>query len=288
VTGEPDLVLFSHKGGDDFELLEAVAAEQSPLIMKRLHEASPPRDAVIELTLEKRDLYPASPDAKLAEIADGIDALIGEDLGQDGISVAELGEWVDENHNLTPRLEVTGVKYKPKQPEYHTESSVIGGIALDAWMSAGGEYSYFDLKPEQLATVESVFHISTLVDELPVSEVKEGNFVQILDEVRQRAFEEVRQQDPADVDPYPLDLVSSQFDPLIDPLRSQYHRLSIYNGEKGIDVCNNEPIWRILRKKKDGKCIYRIVVKNGVRANRIHHGKHRKCIMYMDRKTYPS
>ena len=245
------------------------------------------------MTLEKRAYFPYANLKPLAEIADGIDALIREDPNQDGISVAELGAY--ENHNLTPRLAVTGAEYKPMRPEYHTKSSVIGRIALDVSMSAGGEYSYFDIDPLELANVESVSYSSEIVDELPVLEVKRQRGELLLDEVRQQVLAEVRRQQVfldevdlgsearrqvflAEVDPgsYPPQLETRRF-------FSQY-RVSMYNEDGGYTVCNNEEIYKILRKKKDGKCIYRIVVKNGVRANRIHHGKHRKCIMYMDQK----
>jgi hypothetical protein len=283
------LVDFSYMGGDDLALFEAerrVDAEQRPLIMRRLNNASPPRDSAIQWTLEYlpgADLAGDNPPrAQLVAIVDEIAVLIRED--QDGISVAELADWLGENHQLDPALMVTGAEYKPKVEGYNTESSVTGGLKIDVWMSADGEYSLFDLDPAdqfQLANVESVVHSSTLGDGLPESEVKRGSFAQLLEEVRQQklegALDEVGRADlMAEVDPL-------RYDPSQYPLSSQY-RVSVHSaGEGGYGVCNNEKIWRVLRKKKDGKCIYRIVVKNSVRANRIHHGKHRKCIMYIDR-----
>jgi hypothetical protein len=254
--------------------------------MRRLNNASPPRDSAIQWTLEYlpgADLAGDNPPrAQLVAIVDEIAVLIRED--QDGISVAELADWLGENHQLDPALMVTGAEYKPKVEGYNTESSVTGGLKIDVWMSADGEYSLFDLDPAdqfQLANVESVVHSSTLGDGLPESEVKRGSFAQLLEEVRQQklegALDEVGRADlMAEVDPL-------RYDPSQYPLSSQY-RVSVHSaGEGGYGVCNNEKIWRVLRKKKDGKCIYRIVVKNSVRANRIHHGKHRKCIMYIDR-----
>ena len=274
VTEEPKKawIIMSHKGGGDLELFE-FEAEQSPLIIKRLYEASPRRDAQINLILEKRHLDEL-PGDQLEEIADRIDVLIGEDPDQDGISVAGLVDWLEENHNSKHHLMVTGVEYNPRQPAYGTKSSVIGGVEIDVWMSARGKYSLFDIDPLELGTVESVSHISMLVGEEPL--VKRTSFAQTLDEVRRQAvvYEVRRQAVMAEVDREP------------PRLESQIFRVSIYNGEKGYGVCINEVIYKILRKKKDGKCIYRIVVKNSVRANRIHHGKHRKCIMYLDQKTY--
>jgi hypothetical protein len=101
-----------------------------------------------------------------------------------------------------------------------------------------------------------VVHSSTIVGDDEKPKVEERNFVVILEEVRQQ---EARN------------------------LQSKKAHLSIYSEDGGYAVCNNEKIDKILRKKKDGKCIYRIVIKNSVRANRIHHGKHRKCIIYIDR-----
>ena len=222
VTAEPVkqiLVHLSYMGGRAFELLEA---EQSPLIVKRLYEASQQRVEAIQLTLEKRTLehladLPYANPKELEEIADGIDGLIGED--QDGISVAEVATWV-------PELAVTGVKYNPRQLAYNTKSSVTSGLEIDVWMSADGAYSLLDLDPAELANVESVGHSSTqrVIDEEPQSEVKGEKFAQILDEVRGQVLAEVRRQ--------------ALFGE-VDPGYISQHRVSIYNGEKGIDLCNN-------------------------------------------------
>jgi hypothetical protein len=274
VTEEPKKaqILFSHKGGTPLESLEAERIPETVLTMKRLEKASPPRNAAIQLTLE-HVVEPAVesflPDANpkpltpLVDIADGIDAFIEQ--YEDGISVDELLDWSDEKTNpVVQDLIVTGVEYQPTEQGYYAESSVTGGFEIDVWRSADRAYSLFDIEPEQLANVESVVHSSTIGDDedemLPKSEVKQRIFFAgILEEVR-RALAEV------------------------DPLK-QYAiwNLSIYNEDGGHAVCNNEEIHKILRKKKDGKCIYRIVVKNSVRANRIYHGKHRKCIIYLDR-----
>jgi hypothetical protein len=102
------------------------------------------------------------------------------------------------------------------------------------------------------------------------SEVKEETFIKQLEEIRK--------------DQLGQELLDRVVQPQqIAAIQGAY--VSIYNGEKGHGVCNNERIWRVLRKKKDGKCIYRIVIKKGARANRIAHGKHRKCVMYIDRYT---
>jgi len=259
-------VEFFHKGGAVLDLLEAaLALSGNNPIMKRLNNASPQGDEAIQLTLEYlAGADPgADPGADLAgdnpprAIVDEIVALIRED--QDGISVAELAGWLEENHQLNPEeLMVTGAEYKPKENGYNTESSVTGGFIIDVWMSAGGGYSFFDLEPQyQFENVRSVVHSSTIVgDDEIKSEVEERDFVQILEEVRQQ---EARN------------------------LQSKKAHLSIYSEGGGYAVCNNEKIDKILRKKKDGKCIYRIVINKGVRANRIHHGKHRKCIIYIDR-----
>ena len=276
------LVELSYMGGADFALLEAaLSGKQEKFIMKRLQEASQQRVEAIQLILEKRHLAD-SPYTNLPEIADGIDGLIGEDLDQDGISVAELAAWVDENPNLTPDLVVTGVKYKPKRLAYNTKSSVTSGLKIDVWMSARGEYSLFDLKTKDLSSNwQSVVHSSTIVDELPEpeSEVKIERFAQLVDEVRQAALDEVKREklDEVDLDP-------SKQQELYDGVFLSIYSEELYNGEEGYTVCNNEEIHKILRKKKDGKCIYRIVVKNGAMANRIYHGKHGKCIMYIDRQ----
>ena len=254
-------VEFSHKGGAVLNLLEAaLALSGNNPIMRRLNNASPQVDEAIQLTLEYlagADLAGDNPPRdELVAIVDEIAALIRED--QDGISVAELADWLEENHQLDPEeLIVTGAEYKPKENGYNTETSVTGGFKIDVWMSEGGGYSFFDLEPQyQFENVRGVVHSSTIVGDDEKPKVEERNFVVILEEVRQQ---EARN------------------------LQSKKAHLSIYSEDGGYAVCNNEKIDKILRKKKDGKCIYRIVIKNSVRANRIHHGKHRKCIIYIDR-----
>ena len=268
-------VEFSHKGGGRLDLLEAaLALSGNNPIMKRLNNAYQQGGEAIQWTLEYlpgADLAGDNPPrAELVAIVDEIAALIRED--QDGISVAELANWLEENHQLDPTaLMVTGAEYKPNENGYNTESSVTGGFIIDVWMSACGGYSFFDLEPQyQFENVRSMVHSSTIVgDDEIKSEVEERGFVVILEEVRQQYI--IQEAD----EPEQLQEARN--------LQSKKAHLSIYSEDGGYAVCNNEKIDKILRKKKDGKCIYRIVVKNSVRANRIHYGKHRKCIIYIDR-----
>jgi hypothetical protein len=148
---------------------------------------------------------------------------------------------------------------------------------MEIWASKNGEYMYMDLEPKDLANWQSVVHSSRLAAAV---EAEPGQAQPMISEVKNRLLveimEEVKREKPEEVDP------SKQQEPY-GVFLSIYSE-ELYSGEKSFAVCNNEEIHKILRKKKDGKCIYRIVVKNGARANRIYHGKHRKCIMYIDRQ----
>jgi hypothetical protein len=261
-------VEFSYQGGDKFE-----AGSKGVLSMKRTLTliASAKKPEEIKLTLERAAeldepaaaLLDGDSDGNdgdgdvLKEIADGINQLLQDDPDNPdnpGVSLSELADWVEQNPAHAD-LMVTRAEYQPGGEAYEASSSVTGGIGLDVWVSENGKYTYWDLL--DIADIMSMVYRSTLKEEGEESEVKEETVINHLDQIREAK---------------------------IQPARLREHVLvSVYNGEKGIAVCNNEVIWRILRKKKDGKCIYRIFVKNGARANQIVRGKHRKCIMYLDR-----
>jgi hypothetical protein len=239
--------------------------------MNKAYEAIPEIDAAITLTLEKeQDLPPVGADfdpvidgvddpgqANLAEIADRLDQLLEDDLEKD-VSLIEVAHWLAEKELAD--LKVTGVEHVAPQAAYETSSSVSSGLGIDAWESEDGKYIFVDM-PANIGNVKSLVNRSQLKNEEPVSEVKERSLIAELDEMREPN----------------LGVVPD------DESLARYGYVSIYNGEKGHAVCDKERIWRVLRKKKDGKCIYRIVIKKGARANRIAHGKHRKCVVYIDR-----
>ena len=292
------LDVFSYQGGGQFDLLKDQLKNGKVLNMKQSLRALPKAPAAMMLTLERVcHAYddtdepaaalpepapsgnpeiddPSTGDDDLAEIADGIDELLQDD-GEVGLS--KVVDWFEQNPRGYPALVVAGAEYKPKQLAYDTKSSVTSGLKIDVWASKSGEYSLFDLKTKDLATWQSVVHISRLaaaVEAEPgqaqpmISEVKNRLLVDIMEEVKREKLEEVDQSKQQGLYGVFLSIYSEE----------------LYDGEEGYGVCNNEEIHKILRKKKDGKCIYRIVVKNGAMANRIYHGKHGKCIMYIDRQ----
>jgi hypothetical protein len=237
------------------------------LIMNRVLEASPKQIEGIELTIEKEktvDVDADHPDlngdpnqATLEEIEAEINQFLQDDLDK-YVSVEELADWITENQKYPDyNLVVTGARYMAQRQEYETSSSVSGGLDIEARESEDRNYIFIDLPA--IEKVNSLVNISRLVGDAPepVSEVEERSLATHLAEIREAK----------------LDVV---------PGGGQDVYVSIYNGDVGHGVCNNEKIYRVLRKKKDGKCIYRIVVKKGVRANGIAHGKHRKCVMFID------
>jgi hypothetical protein len=256
-------VEFSYQGWAD--LLEAQSGGEL-LCMKRAFRAFPKVSAAMMFTLEPMPnaAFPDDVSADLEEMAANIDELVQDYLdGEVGLS--EVAAWVDQNQEY-PNLVVTRVDHvAPQHAAYGTSSSVTGEIKIDAWASKNGEYSFIDLEPRDLANWQSMVYKSTLkkgpdgTDETEImSEVKEQDIAHIMEEIRQ----EVQYGSVYQHEAY----------------------MSVYSEEGGYVVCNNEEIYKILRKKKDGKCIYRIVVKKGARANRIYHGTHRKCTLYIDRK----
>jgi hypothetical protein len=274
-------VEFSYQGG---ALLEARSGDEL-LRMKRAFLASPKVSAAMMLTLERSDdtdgpdttpdtAFPDDVSADLEEMAANIDELVQDDLDK-YVSLSEVADWIAEKE--LPNLKVTGAEYVAPQHAYETSSSVSGGIDIEIWASKNGESWFIDLEPRDLANWQSVVHRSRFA--AAAVEAEPGQADQIMSEVRNRLvveiMEEVKRQIMAqEVDP------SKQQAGVFLSIYSE----ELYSEEGGYAVCNNEAIYKILRKKKDGKCIYRIVVKKGARANRIYHGTHRKCVMYIDRK----
>jgi hypothetical protein len=271
-------VKFDYQRGSDFELLreDRVKGKRKQLIMKRALSASEAKYAAITLTVENGQDMPVVDvdepaaallddyvDGDLEEIVAGIKELLLVDPDK-YVSLSELASWIAEKE--LPVLDVTGVEYWAPQKRYGTSSSVSDRVDIETWESKDRKYSFVDIP--DIGNVNSIQHISGFVydKKAPVSKVKERRLVDELEEIR-KAYEGAY---AGARDAYAGD-------------SARYGYVSIYNGENGHGVCDNEQIWRVLRKKKDGKCIYRIVVKKGARANRIAHGKHRKCVVYIDR-----
>ena len=53
-------------------------------------------------------------------------------------------------------------------------------------------------------------------------------------------------------------------------------------GADGVVKCDRESVSKVLRKKKGGKCIYRLVVDHGKKVKTTHPGKHDRCVMFID------
>ena len=246
-------VMFDYKGGDRIR-----KAPRGKLSMKRVLEAFPVIDGALTLTLEKEE----DPEqAKLEEITAEINQFLQDDLDK-YVNMEELADWQNQKYP-DYNLKVTGAGYGAQRKAYETSSSVSGGLDIEARESEDRIFSFIDL--QAIENVQSLVNISKFVGDAPepVSEVEERSLAIQLEEIREAQ----------------LDVVPGGGFPV------GYGYMSIYNGEVGHSVCNNEQIYRILRKKKDGKCIYRIVVKKGVRANQIAHGKHQMCVMFIDRQT---
>ena len=261
------------------------AQQREELIMSRVSEVFTAIDAAITLTLEKdvpdvpfvgvgADFDPVIdgvPDqSDLTEIADGIGQLLQDDLDKD-VSLIEVAHWLAEKE--LPHLKVTGAEHVAPQAAYETSSSVSGIAQLDVFESEDRKYIFVDM-PESIENVKSLVNRALLEEELaedaqepPLREVKERSLIAELDELREIDLAVIQGGEGGGYYGYV----------------SIYSRGKFFSGEKGgYAVCNNEQILRVLRKKKDGKCIYRIVMKKGVRANRIAHGKHEKCVVYIE------
>jgi hypothetical protein len=274
-------VVFGYEGREIGQ--SPYAQQRGELSMKRALSASSAIDAALMLTLEKASraiLDDADVDADgedgivddpgqvdLEAIVANLKELLGNDPDRD-VPLSEVTTWVDQNQGEI-ELKVTGADYMAPQQPTETSTSVSGIAQMDVFESTDGKFVFIDIKPDIENVKSLVYRSRRLAEDAlePDSEVKERSFAAELDDLREDEFGVVSGGRRV-------------------AYVSIYSRGKLFSGEKGgYAVCNNEQIWRVLRKKKDGKCIYRIVMKKGVRANRMAYGKHEKCVMYIHRYT---
>jgi hypothetical protein len=169
--------------------------------------------------------------------------------------LVDVDAWVKQR---PVALYVVDAEHVPQMAIMRTKSSVTPGVPFEISSSKNGRCTYFDVSVKDIAELTTCVYASELPERqtLRLESVSNVNFVLYLEEVKR---------------------------PQEDALRGYQNQImSVYNGEYKHVICNNEQVHKIMRKKKDGKCIYRIVVKHGVAARQIAYGKYQNCTFYLD------
>lgn len=229
------------------------------LTMKGITMAMPTKPSALKLTLTAaasvEDQEPADQDL-VTEIAEAINDAIG---GGDMVDLADIDEILDESGQ--GGFGVTGVDVFNGFPGYgQTKSSVVNKIGATVWGSSDGKKTYIDIYPGR---ANALVYKSTLKDGGGVDEEQvEEPLVLQLEKMRALGQEGVML--PGQQGGYGADV-------------------TIF-GVDGVVKCDRERVSRVLRKKKGGRCIYRIVVDHGNKVKTTHPGKRCDCTMYLDER----
>ena len=234
------------------------------LTMKGITMAMPAKPLALKLTLAADSVEdePVYHDL-VAEITEVTNAAID---ASDIVDLADIDEILDESGQGQGDVwGVTGVDVFNGFPGYgQTKSSVVNKIGATVWASSDGKKTYIDID-QDLVGRGAMIHKSTLKDGGGVDEeqVEEPVGLQ-LEHMRAR-------------------LGQGGF-PLLGQQEQLYGADVTIFGVDGVVKCDRERVTKVLRKKKGGRCIYRIVVDHGNKVKTTHPGKRCDCTMYLDER----
>jgi hypothetical protein len=222
---------------------------QLDLVIKGVQRAILQKSALM-LTIRPEALSPTSTSPDLEQLSIDLTAYLEGGKRR----LEDVDAWVKQRQSLV----VVEAEHLPQLAIMMTKSSVTPGVPFEISSSKNGRCTYFDVSGGDIAELKTHVYTSE-IPERPtprLESVSNVNFVLHLEEVKR---------------------------PQEDALRGYQNQImSVYNGENKHVVCNNEQVHKIMRKKKDGKCIYRIVVKHGVAARQMAYGKYQNCTFYLD------
>jgi hypothetical protein len=225
------------------------------LTMKGIPMAMPARAAALKLTLTAGEPV-ADQDPRVAEIAEAINAAIDASDTSDIVALADIDEILDESGQGQGDLwGVTGVDVFNGFPGYsQTKSSVVNKIGATVWASSDGKKTYIDID-QGLVGRRGMIYKSTLKDGGGVAEEQVDAPVGLqLEHMRARLGQ------------------------------GGYGAHVSILGVDGVVKCDRERVSKVLRKKKGGRCIYRLVVDHGNKVKTTHPGKRCDCTMYLDER----
>ena len=166
--------------------------------------------------------------------------------------IEDVGAWLEQR---SVALDVVDAEHVPQMAIMRTKSSATPGVSFEISSSKDEMYTYYDVGGMDFDELETRVYTSEFLERLTrrFESISNVNLVLHLEEIKQKQIELTQRQ-----------------------------LMSVYNSVEKHLVCSNEKIHKIMRKKKYGKCIYRIVVKHGVAARQIAYGKYQNCTLYLD------
>jgi hypothetical protein len=142
-----------------------------------------------------------------------------------------------------------------------TKSSVANKIKVTLWTSSNGKKTYMDINPGRTM---AVVYKSTLKDDGGVDEEQfEESLGLQLEKIRGLG------QDGKELG------------------QGGYGAHVTIVGVDGLVTCDRERVSKVLRKKKGGRCIYRIVVDHGNKVKTTHPGTHSGMLCLDERWELP-
>lgn len=219
------------------------------LTIKRIPMAMPGEPLALKLTLTAtalvEDQEPVGDQDLVAETAEAINDAIG---GGDMVDLADLDELLGESE-----LGVTGVGVSRRMFGYgQTKSTVVNKIGATICGSSDGIKTYIDIDPRY---ANAVVYKSTLKDGGAVAEEHTSSPLTLqLEHMRAMVGQEAYQMSGQEA--------------------RGYEGYITIVGVDGVVKCDREKVSKVLRKKKGGRCIYRIVVDHGKKVKTTHLGEH--------------
>jgi hypothetical protein len=229
------------------------------LTMKGIPMAMPAKPSALKLTLtaaasveDQEPDYEAIGEAINEAIQESDELLIG---------LADIDDLLDES-GQGGEFGVTGVDvFNGHRGLGQTKSSVANKIGATVWASSDGKKTYIDID-QGLGLVgrRAMVYKSALND----SGVKDE---ETSDEPLSLQLEHMRAMFGQD---------GKEFG------QGGYGAHVTIVGVDGVVKCDRERVSKVLRKKKGGRCIYRLVVDHGNKVKTTHPGKRCDCTMYLD------
>ena len=243
--------LSSHKLNEDYiSFLNKIEANRPDLVIKGVQRASPEQASVLSLTLRPYVLQTTG--TSLEQLIPDLTKYL-----EGGKRIIEdVGAWLEQR---SVALDVVDAEHVPQMAIMRTKSSATPGVSFEISSSKDEMYTYYDVGGMDFDNLIAHAYASEYPNDhelssTPIIEsISNVNLVLHLEEIKQKQIELTQRQ-----------------------------LMSVYNSVEKHLVCSNEKIHKIMRKKKYGKCIYRIVVKHGVAARQAAYGKYQNCTLYLD------
>jgi hypothetical protein len=235
------------------------------LTIKPIPMAMSAKPLALKLTLTAAASVEDQEPEPAIDIADAINEAIWE--SDKGIELPDIDDVLAESGQdiVVERYGVTGVDVFNRFPELaQTKSSVAREIGVTISSSSNGKITLIDIDQGFQKSLGRVHVYKSALNDSGVKDEETG------DESFGLQLEHIRRS-----------LALGQDGKELGQERVYGAHVTIL-GADGVVKCDRESVSKVLRKKKGGKCIYRLVVDHGKKVKTTHPGKHDRCVMFID------